>query len=312
MTKILVVGAGMAGLLAGTMLRSECDGIVEKQKQTPNNHSALLRFRSSVVGDVLGVPFKQVKVIKGVAGWKNPIADALAYSFKATGSYTLRSSLSAKGELEERFIAPPDFIQKMADRVQCNILYDAPVEFKKEFNKRPVISTAPMPALMKALNYPHKDEAKFEYQHGANINATISDCDAYATLYVPNPDCPFNRISLTGSKLTIEFARMDAARVSFDANRYIADALGLLGFQDNQSVALKDVSVSDQKYAKILPIDEGVRKRFIIWASEQCNIFSLGRFATWRPGLLMDDVVEDVRVIQRLIHSGHSYEHRKA
>jgi hypothetical protein len=34
------------------------------------------------------------------------------------------------------------------------------------------------------------------------------------------------------------------------------------------------------------------------WATDNYNIFSLGRFATWRPGLQMDDLVQDVRKIE--------------
>ena len=65
-----------------------------------------------------------------------------------------------------------------------------------------------------------------------------------------------------------------------------------------------------QLYAKILPIPEETRKRFILWATERHNIYSLGRFATWRPGLLMDDLVNDIRVIQRVAERG-TYDHRK-
>ncbi|NDG64822.1 MAG: hypothetical protein EBY29_15370, partial [Planctomycetes bacterium] len=64
-----------------------------------------------------------------------------------------------------------------------------------------------------------------------------------------------------------------------------------------------------QPYSKILPIDEGERRKFIVWATDQHGIYSLGRFATWRPGLLMDDVVNDVRVIRKIIKNG-SYEYR--
>jgi hypothetical protein len=68
--------------------------------------------------------------------------------------------------------------------------------------------------------------------------------------------------------------------------------------------------VKPVQYAKVLPIDDRERKRFIMWASENHNIYSLGRFATWRPGLLMDDLVHDVRVIQRIAREGN-YEHKK-
>ena len=68
--------------------------------------------------------------------------------------------------------------------------------------------------------------------------------------------------------------------------------------------------LKEQKYAKILPIDNRERKRFIAWATDTHNIYSLGRFATWRPGLLLDDLVHDVRVIQRIVEHG-PYDHRK-
>ena len=52
-TEVTIIGAGMAGLLAANMLRHRDPVILEAQKSLPNNHHALLRFRSSVVGDVL-------------------------------------------------------------------------------------------------------------------------------------------------------------------------------------------------------------------------------------------------------------------
>lgn len=304
MTKITIVGAGMAGLLAGCMLRSDCSTIIEKQEEVPNNHSALLRFRSGVVGDVLGIPFKKVSVMKTVAPWRNPLADALAYARKCTGQYTLRSSLSAKSEMEERFIAPDNFIDMMSHRVQGEI------QFGREFiwSSENVISTIPMPTLMTALRY-DGEQPTFQYVHGANINATLEGVNAYATLYVPNPDIPFNRISLTGDKLTVEFANTNAGLVAFDEKTQMTQAINMLGLRSKE-VSIRDVSISDQKYAKILPVDDNLRKRFILWASEKHNVYSLGRFATWRPGLLLDDVVNDVRVIQSIIAHGN-YNQRK-
>jgi hypothetical protein len=168
-----------------------------------------------------------------------------------------------------------------------------------------------MPALMTQLNYPRAKEVTFQYQHGANINARIEGADVYGTLYFPDPRVDFYRASITGDRLTIEFASNDAIGVTFSANNCILDVLRDFGISGGLPV-VRDVVVSDQKYAKILPIDDAVRKHFIIWASDNFSIYSLGRFATWRPGLLLDDVVNDVRVIQRILASGHSYDERKA
>jgi len=72
-----------------------------------------------------------------------------------------------------------------------------------------------------------------------------------------------------------------------------------------------DVDIHEQKYAKILPVSDNERKRFMIWATEQFNIFSLGRFATWRPGLLLDDLVNDIRIIHRLAKGETAYDAKK-
>jgi hypothetical protein len=40
--------------------------------------------------------------------------------------------------------------------------------------------------------------------------------------------------------------------------------------------------------------------------TEEHNIYSLGRFATWRQ-LLLDDLVKDIGVIEKLIDGNHLY-----
>jgi hypothetical protein len=285
----------------------------------PNNHSAVLRFRSSIVGDTLGIEFKKVRMMKAVAPWRNPVADSLAYSQKTNGTATLRSVLSADGSVADRFIAPENLIQMMADRVNGKFVYGAEVQPLKFDPEETVISTIPMPVLMKMLSYAHIPE--FRYVPGFNINCRLDHTDAYVSLYVPDPEHEFNRVSITGNKLTIEFALPHDTPDSVDklmsiygngdhelVHKFVGAATKMLGIENG---VYWDLQVKKQPYAKILPIDEGERRRFIVWASDTYNIYSLGRFATWRPGLLMDDVVDDVRKIRRIIKHG-SYESRLA
>jgi hypothetical protein len=82
----------------------------------------------------------------------------------------------------------------------------------------------------------------------------------------------------------------------------------LLGLRDCKTLSYQ---IRPQKYAKILPIDEDERRRFIMWASDQHRIFSFGRYAVWRPGLLLDDLVQDFRVIMKLIDGGNQYDFAK-
>jgi len=294
---MLIVGAGMAGLLAGNMLRKHKPLIIEAQSSLPNNHSAVLRFRSSVVGDVLGIPFKKVSMIKAAIPWRNPVADALAYSCKNSGHYRSDRSIIAGLVHEERHVAPPGLIAQMAEPFKaCS---DNPIAFNSPFNGQTdrkahpcVISTMPMPRLMEILQYPLRDGIKFSATAGQNVRAKIPNCDAYVSLMVPDPDLPFSRVSLTGDELIVECLGDNAD--GWSASEIIDHALVLLGITEDP----KEISSTPSRYAKINPISESDRRDFLYWATDTHGIFSLGRFATWRPGLLLDDLVQDVRKIE--------------
>lgn len=299
---ITIVGAGLAGLLAASMLsRRDSVTVVESQPALPNNHSALLRFRSPIVGEVLGIPFKKVRVIKSYAPWLNPVADTLAYSYKNLGAFRSDRSIGFSTDIVDRWIAPPDLVQRMYDtaiKSGVRFFFDYSYLFSED---GPTISTIPMYRLMGILQYPIPHPA-FGYRAGVNVHATIEDCDAYVSLAVPSPELPFSRVSITGEQLIVEVP----SNVHFtlaDVSRVVNEASKLLGIDRSR---VHNITWSAQKYAKIVPINEEDRRKFIFWASTvQNRSYSLGRFATWRPGLLLDDVVNDVRVIERLMDSPH-------
>lgn len=308
MKPIHVIGAGLAGLLAGAMLRTECKAVVEASPALPNNHSAVLRFRSSIVSDVLNIPFRKVNVLRASAVWSNPVADALNYGRKTTGKYCLRSSAKVIGSMAQRWIAPPDLIARM-QAMNTNIIYSWMIsqkDLQDLTSQGPVISTIPMPHLAQMLGY-HMP-VSFESVTGTNVIIELRDVDAYASLYVPDPDFPGARISLTGSQAIVECYNLK--HDDDTAIRRIAH-LALQQLEISESCLLS-YRKATQSYGKILPINDYERKKFIMWASENWGIYSLGRYATWRPGLLLDDVVNDVRVIYRLMSGSVSgYEQKK-
>src|SRR4051812_33221531 len=116
MTQV-IIGAGIAGLLAANILKHHRPIVLEAQERLPNNHSAVLRFRTNRVGEVLGIPFKKVKVLKATLPWKNPVADSLAYAHKCLGTYRSDRSIPERPEEVERWVAPPDLIKRMANMV---------------------------------------------------------------------------------------------------------------------------------------------------------------------------------------------------
>jgi hypothetical protein len=293
-----IIGAGMAGLLAANMMNHLKPTIYEKQKELPNNHSAVLRFRSSIVGDVLGLQFKKVTMIKGVVPWLNPVADALAYSTKNGGVARSDRSVIQGLVTDDRYIAPPDLIAHMASNANIRYGYDY---FESSgvpmLPATAIISTIPMPSLMQVLQYPGRSAIKFNYRDGINLHANISDCDAYCSLLFPNPDLPFSRLSITGDDLIVE----GNTKMDEDDLNYVALALGI------DYRRFMNITRHVQRYHKINPIDDDARRDFIFWATTEHNVFSLGRFATWRPHLLLDDLVQDVRLIDKFIRKRDHY-----
>lgn len=315
MNKFTVVGAGMAGLFAASVLRDECDAVLEAQPTLPNNHSALLRFRSCVVGDALNIPFKKVNVVKTVETTGNPVRDAISYSVKTNGNATLRSLIKANGQIEERYIAPSDFIKRMKDKVQAEIRFDSQWQIKLTNNFAPMISTMPMPKLMEALGYDTYPD--FRSAKGFSVVAKLRNTDLCATIYLPAEEEAAYRASITGDTLIIEFSEYGSAMALLeDMKRHpislrsiIRSTLKKFGIPEFWLVGTPEIK--EQKYAKILPIDDNDRKKFMLWATEKFGIYSFGRFATWRPDLLMDDLVKDLQVIQKLARGGTSYDARK-
>jgi hypothetical protein len=74
-------------------------------------------------------------------------------------------------------------------------------------------------------------------------------------------------------------------------------------------VEFEELHVKEQQYGKLLPIDNNLRKQFILYLTDQYRIYSLGRFATWRQ-ILLDDIVSDLNVLEQLITERDEYQRR--
>jgi hypothetical protein len=308
---MIIIGAGQAGLLAARSMSIHNPTIIEQQEELPNNHSALLRFRSSIVGDSVGIPFQKVRVYKGVLQedahtiTNNPtIRDANAYSYKTTGKAIERSIINT--EDVTRYIAPPNFIQSLASG--ADITYNqnakdclhhrtANLVVEKDI---PVISTIPMPILMDILNYP--DYQTFQYLPIWTINCELEHTSVYQTLYVPYDKAEPYRVSITGNIMTLEFCR-EPNDPEMEYISYYLDTLSIY-------TEVKNITNGQQSYGKIVPIDEYERQKFILWATQNHNIYSLGRFATWR-NILLDDVMKDIKIINSFILQSNSYQRNK-
>lgn len=297
-----IYGAGMAGLLASNMLRKLEHGVFEIQPSLPHNHSALLRFRSDVVAEATGIPFRKVRVRKGIMGLdgalhnESNIALDNLYSYKVTGQYLDRSSANLTSS--DRYIAPSDFIQQCSKNISID--YRSPLTLGELECNGPIISTIPMPTLMDIVGWPKEERPEFSSIPIWTIEVYVAGADIYQTVYFPGLDNPCYRISITGDKLIAEFVSDPDIGGYALLRDNIEKAFGIFG-------VWRVIKKSCQQYGKLRPTDNAKRQAFIIHMTNEYECYSLGRFATWRQ-ILLDDVVQDVRRIDTWMTSKSEYQ----
>lgn len=292
-----IVGAGLSGLLAAYAFPGI--PIAEAAPAPRQAHAAVLRFRSDVVARLTGIPFRQVTVRKGLwyrGAFVQPnIALANAYSMKTlSGLYPDRSIWDLAPAA--RFIAPGDFYDRLIAHAAGRIQWGSQDDFKDG----PLISTAPMPALLKVGLI----EAAPPLRRAAIAveRFRVPDCDVFETVYFPDPKLAIYRASITGNLLTVE--RVAGVVTSLD-NDAIRLAFGI------DPAACEKIDEARQEYGKIVPLEPRERKRILFELTHWHNIYSLGRFATWR-NVLLDDVVSDIDVIKLLLNSASDYDVARA
>lgn len=310
--RLIIVGAGLSGLIAARMMTDRHPLIIEKQRYLPNNHEAILRFRTNSVSTATNIPFRKVHVTKATYRGDNPVRDAIRYSLKVTGKIQDRSVMDLKPV--ERFIAPRDFISRLGKRarIQYGVDFESMTNRIWQSGRPSFVSTVPMPTMMKLFNW---DPIEFTYRSGWTVRFKLLpeyDCKMNCTVYFPGSE-PWYRASITDDELIVE-GQGDKPDDFFDISTTESEDRLLYAFGlTHDMFEAQRVSIKSSKYQKIGELsvkDRESAKRFIMHLTESHNIYSLGRFATWRPKLLLDDIVQDVQVISRLIDGTGQYEAR--
>lgn len=287
-----IYGGGLAGLLAGSIFQRAT--IFESGPEGNSQHKAVLRFRTSSVGDAVGIDFRRVRVHKGI--WMDgrfvqpDIRLANLYSRKVIGRLADRSIWNL--DPCDRFIAPEDFIGLLAERCNGRIVYDTPITAEDVLSDKNVaISTIPMNVMLNFVGWgdaPHT----FNYAPIRVKRWRVKNADVFQTIYFPSPETNLYRASITGDLLIAEYVS------NITAGPWDEFApLTPFGLEADECEPIESVS---QRYGKIAPIDDAWRKKTMFDLTTQHGIFSLGRFATWR-NILMDDVLKDISVIKKLI-----------
>lgn len=309
-----IYGAGMAGLLTAQMLRRRNPIISEAKSALPNNHSALLRFRTDAVSKATAIPFRKVRVHKGIYHdgriTTEPRLDlSNRYSMKVIGSVVNRSINSL--EPVDRFIAPFGFVETMAKGLAIayqQALTDCAIQ-EYVLGNLPIISTIPLPSLLSML--PHDDPFLLSWRKDEwpvfshrpiwtlKVRIVNPSTNVYQTIYYPSYPENIYRASITGDVLILEYCERPAEAVHKD----IVTSLSHFGIEE-KGLVLGPFEMRKSAFGKILPIDDDWRKRCIYHLTSTYGIYSIGRFATWRQ-ILLDDVVHDIEQVDHFLNEDY-------
>ena len=297
MTTPIIVGAGLAGLIAAHAWPTAT--VLEAAARPRAGHRALLRFRSEAVGRLTGIEFRRVTVRKGI--WADfqfqapAIRWANLYAQKVVGRLAGDRSIWNL-DTSERFIAPDNLYDQLLDSVGDRIHWGTNASFNA---RQLLVCSAPLPVVLRQLVI----AAPIEFPR-APIHVTrwhVPGADVFQTIYFPERGIGLYRASITGNVLIAE----SVSPIDEDDEKEIERAFGIaLGNCER----LESV---EQKYGKIAPVDDAVRKQLLFRLTHEHNIYSLGRFATWR-NILLDDVVDDITMIKKLLKANNAYDVRRA
>jgi hypothetical protein len=294
-----ILGAGLAGCIAGALEKKAV--IFEHSPEGRTAHRAVLRFRESKIATALGIPFRKVMVRKGLVKDGRifnvcNVQNANQYSLKVLGRVEDRSIWNLAPV--ERYIAPDDLHEQLVAMCHGRIEFNTPVLSLsasslngKRRSDIPVVSTIPIFALANLLG------ESVDSPGYANIwvkRYAFADCDVHQTLYFPGAETNVYRATLTGGILILE----GVARIIDKDIDYVTEAFGLSW---RPRVYIECVR---QEYGKINPLADDVRKNTLLLFTLKHNVYSLGRFATWR-NILLDDVYDDFHKIRGMISLGH-------
>lgn len=300
--KPFIVGAGLAGLLCACAFPR---ATIFEAGEAVQQHRALLRFRDESVSKLTGVPFKAVRVYKEI--WDNGQTfrecsnkHANMYALKVTGSAIGRSIRDLAPVT--RYVAPDDFYQQLVDRHAHRITWQSPVNRDFFESARDtgayVINTAPLPTVLPMLRDAIPAQFDFERRsiHVVRIELDRKRVNVYQTVYYPGDDTAVYRASITGNIVIIESMMTITDGDICSVFEHFGLALSGISYQPAEHV--------EQRYGKIKELKREAREALLYELTRDHNIFSIGRFATWR-NILLDDVVQDIEHVKRLMKASH-------
>jgi hypothetical protein len=285
---------------------------VEKTPQVGGKmpvHDALMRLRNPAVADLIGAKKKKVNITKGIWYKGNFINTPNIkinniYSIKLYGTVGKRSILkpgdSTRYLIDGGIPIPNDkIINQKVNSIKDRKIFLFEENFINELEYDYCISTIPMDIMYsKIVKPPTGINLKFESNPVSVKRLTLKNpTDANQTITYPDPEFNIYRITIQNDIIIIESRAAPEFKIKTEYEYLIPESFGI-----PKSFWVEFSGLSNIKNGKIIPANNKERLKYIMWLTDKHNIFSLGRFATWRP-LRTDHLLEDIKIIRRIINS---------
>jgi hypothetical protein len=295
--KVIIIGAGIAGALARGYFASFAPQVYEAKATPEKTHKAIMRFRDMSIGYALGISLEKVEIHKAIYYQGNfvnlsPMVSNL-YSKKVSQGIFSRSIQSI--EPVERYLAKDDYTipsvnySKNLERVEPNKCFFADgtaVEY--DF----CISTIPITVMAKAAGI------QLDVTKAKNFPICVArypvkcKSDVFQTIYFPDLNMPTYRVSLERQTLIVE--ALGEQKPNLDDGE-VLKAFGM------QAADLGEPECGIQPMGKIVEMDDAKRRQVIVELTEKFNIYSLGRYATWR-NITADVLLKDLEIISKMVN----------
>ena len=296
--KVVIIGAGLAGSVAsGAFAADKPVNYDMQQPREQNRHQAVMRLRDVNVAKYLGISVEQVTVWKAVA-WGDQLYEVAdmrmnnLYSLKLYAELAERS-LRTLGRVTRWLIEGVPLPREVRWGHKLVSVEDGQLTFTDRSGGIGVdydicISTIPMPVMLQAAGIPFTEQFRSHpiYVWRGKLGV---QCSLHQTIYFPDPGTPVYRATVQGKQVIIEC--IDDTPID------LAKVLWFFGLEREDLV--NDPMMTEQPMGKMNAINDDERRRYIYELTDRYGIYSLGRYAIWKP-IRADHLVQDVDKIKRL------------
>lgn len=302
--RMAIIGAGISGIMAARYFSNYNPTLIEKNETLPflsQNHASI-RVKSEEIGILLNIKLKKVQISKQIF-FEHKLYNQASitmknlYSRKVTGEIGTRSiefddTNDIRYFFGEQLTTWPGLDYRTNHKLIAIIGNTLHFENKKCINYDICLSTIPMPEMFRIFKKDNTAGDAFKLQpiYVTELLLGIRS-SAFQTIYFPELHLDAYRANLEENRLLIEsLTELDDGELHL-----ILSIFGLT------NITIISKEVHRQPFGKIIGISDSQRKGNMLYLTENHNIYSLGRYATWRNGVEIDDVMKDLKKIKNFI-----------